>query len=145
MRQFKSKQKVAKNIFDLQYTPVRNKNVADFYFCRHRRGFSRNDRSGARSLSSRTSRPACFPLTQSANHQAHPPDGAHASCTDRTVGRFSCNFPCNKKKSRLHFSVVLNGEFANTKFRQRQHLFFSADFCYNGANGKPLPLGEVAA
>ena len=39
-----------------------------------------------------------------------------------------------EKEMRL-FSVVLNGEFANTKFRQRT--FFSADLWYNGANGKP--------
>ena len=26
-----------------------------------------------------------------------------------------------------------------------RELVFSADLCYNGANGKPRPLGEVAA
>ena len=47
------------------------------------------------------------------------------------------------KKPWKLFSVVLNGEFADTK--NRQWIVFSADLCYNGANEKPLSLGEVAA
>jgi len=36
------------------------------------------------------------------------------------------------------------GEMSNTQNFGRE-LVFSADLCYNGANEKPLPLGEVAA
>ena len=34
------------------------------------------------------------------------------------------------KKASIHFSVVLNGEFAITKI-SAERLFFSADLCYN--------------
>ena len=39
------------------------------------------------------------------------------------------------KRTKNRFSVVLNGEFPGTRFRQG--IVSSADFCYNGDNEKP--------